>query len=161
MGAAQIPRTTTEREQLVKVIAAAEALVTLTADPRITTDVRDHAFRARYAAWGALNDHDETVRNRPAEQVPTDEHAAFVFCHDLVETPLPYVGWQDGKGSITVAFQTLERMADDFEWPLELAAYAGNTRVRIPGDLTWQPCSPATCTEHTEDQRDAVLAAES
>lgn len=59
MSATQIPRTTTEREQLVRVVNAAEALVALTSDPRVSQDVRDTAFGARYAAWGALNDHDD------------------------------------------------------------------------------------------------------
>lgn len=60
--AADIPRSTTKREQLVKVIDAAHALVNQTADPRIGQATRDHALRALHAAYGALNDHDAANR---------------------------------------------------------------------------------------------------
>jgi hypothetical protein len=58
MSAIDLPTSTTEREQLVKVVKTSEALVSATADHRMPQDVRDAAFRARYAAWGALNDFD-------------------------------------------------------------------------------------------------------
>lgn len=62
MSAIEIPRSTTEREQLVKVVKAAESMVSATADWRMPQDCRDAAFRARYVAWGALNDYDAANR---------------------------------------------------------------------------------------------------
>jgi hypothetical protein len=58
MSAHEIPLATTKRQQLVKVVDAAEAMVTATADWRMPQDCRDAAFHARYVAWGALNDYD-------------------------------------------------------------------------------------------------------
>lgn len=60
MSATEIPRTTTKREQLVKVIAAGEALVNAAADPRVPHNVRERALATLHAAWGALNEHDRT-----------------------------------------------------------------------------------------------------
>jgi hypothetical protein len=62
MSAVDIPRNTTEREQLVKVVGAAQALVNATSDPRVPSEVRDHALRAQYEAQGALNDYDRNSR---------------------------------------------------------------------------------------------------
>lgn len=63
MSATQIPRATTDREQLVKVIDAAEALTAVTSDPRVPTEVRDHALRAKWSAWGALQTFDAAPRH--------------------------------------------------------------------------------------------------
>lgn len=65
MGATQIPRTTTKREQLVKVIDAAQSLVNVCADPRVSHAVRERARLTLHAAWGALNEFDQ---NRAARR---------------------------------------------------------------------------------------------
>jgi hypothetical protein len=62
MSAVDIPRNTTEREQLVKVIDAAQALSNAASDPRVPQDVRNYAGIALHAAWGALGEYDLTVR---------------------------------------------------------------------------------------------------
>lgn len=58
MSANEIPRSTTKREQLVKVIDAAQALVNQTADPRVPENVRSLALRTLHSAYGALIDFD-------------------------------------------------------------------------------------------------------
>lgn len=118
-----------------------------------------------------LRDHAEAAR---AAAATTDEHAAFTFCHDLIETPWPYVGWATDDGGIAVTTDTLDALADNFDWALELTDDAsahhyvladgsrfpiravGVDRYAIPA-LTWQPCSPASCTEHSEEQRAGLL----
>jgi hypothetical protein len=58
MSAIQIPRSTTEREQLIRVIDAAQSLVGTLSDPRMPQDVREQARLTLHAAWGALNEFD-------------------------------------------------------------------------------------------------------
>ena len=58
MAAADFPRSTTERQQLLVVLDAAETLVNATSDSRVPPDARALALAALHGAWGALQECD-------------------------------------------------------------------------------------------------------
>jgi hypothetical protein len=82
------------------------------------------------------------------------------FCHDLVETDA-YEAVRMTEGIYYVTPDTLDRMADDFDWPLNLDTMTYDIggdelfRIVVEADgsvavppLTWQPCGTGTC-DHT------------